>query len=90
MPPPLKMGRGGKDRSEFTTAQLKEYPMGLSQGLAQLSINWWTMHPSFQAGQPDESVDADLSAFARPFTKLCTNVYSRGADTRGLGGGATN
>lgn len=86
MPPPLKMGRGGHGREEFTTAQLKEYPEGLSRGLAQLSIDWWTRCSSDASPCLDEAVDAQFSDFVRPFTVLCTEVYARGADTRGGGG----
>ena len=86
MPPPLKMGRGGQGHAEFTTAQLKEYPEGLSRGLAQLSIDWWTQYSSEAPGCLDDELDAQSSDFVRPFTVLCTEVYARGADTRGGGG----
>lgn len=86
MPPPLKMGRGGQGHAEFTTAQLKEYPEGLSKGLAQLSIDWWTKYSSEALGCLDDELDAQSSDFVRPFTVLCTEVYARGADTRGGGG----
>lgn len=87
MPPPLKMGRGGQGHAEFTTAQLKEYPVyGLSRGLAQLSIDWWTKYSSEAPGCLDDELDAQSSDFVRPFTVLCTEVYARGADTRGGGG----
>ena len=88
MPPPLKMGRGGQGREEFTTAQLKEYPEGLSRGLAQLSIDWWTQSSPDAQECTDGVVDTSSSDFdfVRPFTVLCTEVYARGADTRGRGG----
>ena len=77
LPPPLKMGKG---KGEYNTAQLKEYPVAFSRALAQLSVEWWQRCCE---GNPVESCTDDLIDFVRPFDVVCTDIHSRGADTRG-------
>ena len=77
LPPPLQMGKG---KGEYNTAQLKEYPEAFSRALAQLSVEWWQRCCE---GGPVESCTDDLMEFVKPFEVDCTDIHSRGADTRG-------
>ena len=77
LPPPLKMGKG---KGEYNTAQLKEYPAAFSRTMAQLSVEWWQRCCE---GNPIESCTEDLIDFVKPFDVDCTDICSRGTDTRG-------
>ena len=79
LPPPLKMGRS-RGASEYSTAQLKEYPAGFSLGLAHLSVSWWQLHC---LQEPQGTAEPNLCDFVKPFAVDCIGVHSRGEDTRG-------
>ena len=78
LPPPLAMGRTS---GEFSTAQLKEYPAGLSRGLAELSLQW--IRHRYAEQEERSSMDETLRPLVTPFLVDCTDVFQRGADTRG-------
>ena len=78
MPAPLEMGKS-KDNS-YSTSQLKEYPPALAHAMADLASLWVLAHCSNVQDHAAEPHDRDLVA---PFEVNYTDLFARGADTRG-------
>lgn len=78
MPAPLQMGKS-KDNG-YSTSQLKEYPSALAHAMADLATSWAWAHSSNVQDHAVELCDRDL---VKPFEVNYTDLFARGADTRG-------
>ena len=72
----------GKSKdSTYSTSQLKEYPAALAHAMADLASEWvWTHRSNDVQSHTVEPSDKDL---VRPFEVNYTDLFARGADTRG-------
>ena len=82
LPQALEMGKT-KDNTTFNTSQLKEYPEGLSRGLAAIALHWLHQHGTTDVVQSHDPLAPEYQELIQPFRVDLIGLFGRGADTRG-------